>query len=388
MGHRHRPARGPRQRRRQWLGLESLESRLTLAGASFAAAPGDEVPGVWNGRYESASPYGTPAIPTELLPTDTWSTVSLGEGFFSLSAPQATAAEIHAWAAATPGILRVEPDFVVGPPPLTTPPDWEDGSEPVDVDPAVIPNDPGYPNQWPLPTIGMTTAWGGSTGSRQVIVAVIDSGIDLTHPDLDTNIWINPRELPDNGIDDDSNGFIDDARGWNFIDGTKSVQDVYGHGTHVSGIIGAVGNNGRGIAGINWQVTIMPLKILNDRGVGTVGAAIAAINYATMMRRDFEANIVVSNNSWGATTGYSQLLQDAIQLMGDSGTLFVAAAGNNATDNDVSPRYPSSYPLQNVIAVAATDATDTLASFSNYGATLVDLGAPGASIYSTFPGGN
>lgn len=398
MGRRHRFARHSRLPSGR-LGLEPLESRLALAASSFSTVldasglaaetvGGEGVPGVWNGRFESAAIYGTTAIPVELLPSDTWSTFSLGEGFFSLSAPLATSTEVYAWAAVTPGILGIEPDRFIGPPPLTAPPAWDDGSEPVDVDPAVTPNDPGYPNQWPLPIIGMTTAWGGSTGSRDVIVAVIDSGIDPAHPDLQANAWINPREIPGNGIDDDSNGFVDDARGWNFLAGTPSVEDGYGHGTHVSGIIGAVGNNGQGIAGVNWQITIMPLKILNDSGVGTIGAAISAINYATMMRRDFEANIVASNNSWGATTGFSQLLLDAIALLGDSGALFVAAAGNNATDNDVSPRFPSSFTLPTVIAVAATTEADTLAAFSNFGATSVDLGAPGGNIYSTFPGGN
>ena len=393
----HRSTRRSRQPRRLRLGHEPLEARLALAAAGFATAlenvglaavPGEEVPGLWNGRFESATPYGSEAFPASLLPVSTWSTLSLGEGFFSLDAPQATSADVYAWAAATPGVLAIEPDLVVGPPPVTTPPQWDDGSEPIGGDPTIVPDDPGYPNQYAPPLIGMGTAWGATTGSRAVIAAVVDSGIDLTHPDLAANIWTNPREIPDNGLDDDANGFVDDSRGWNFIDGTKSVQDVYGHGTHVSGIIGAVGNNGRGIAGLNWQVTIMPLKILNDRGVGTVGAAIAAINYATLMRRDFEANIVVSNNSWGATAGFSQVLQDAIKLLGETGPLFIAAAGNNAGNNDVTPRYPSSYELPNVIAVAATDSADALASFSNYGATSVDLGAPGVSIYSTFPGNN
>jgi hypothetical protein len=220
-----------------------------------------------------------------------------------------------------------------------------------------------------------------------VSVAVLDSGIDLSHPDLAGNIWRNPRELPDNGIDDDSNGFIDDVTGWNFIADTKDVQDRFGHGTHVSGIIGAVGNNGVGITGINWLVSLMPLKIISDTGTGTVSAALAALGYVAMMRRDFETNIVVTNNSWGTSGGLSVVMRDAIVSLNDLGVGFVAAAGNNASNNDVIPRYPSSYDVPNVIAVAASTTADDLAGFSNYGATSVDLAAPGSSIYSTLENG-
>jgi hypothetical protein len=231
------------------------------------------------------------------------------------------------------------------------------------------------------------TAWNITTGARIVVVAVLDSGIDLSHPDLIANTWKNPRELATNGIDDEKNGFIDDVYGWNFLTNTNNVQDGYGHGTHVSGIIGAVGNNGVGITGLGWQVALMPLKILGDNGVGTVSAALAAMSYVTMMRRDFETNIVVSNNSWGATTGASVVMRDAIAAMGAVGITFVAAAGNNASNNDIVPRYPSSYDVPNVIAVASSDQADSLSSFSNYGPTTVDLAAPGSLIYSTLSGG-
>jgi hypothetical protein len=155
----------------------------------------------------------------------------------------------------------------------------------------------------------------------------------------------------------------------------------------VSGIIGAVGNNGVGITGLGWTVALMPLKILGDNGIGTVSAALAAMSYVTMMRRDFETNIVVSNNSWGASTSASVVMRDAIAAMGDVGITFVAAAGNNSSNNDIVPRYPSSYDVPNVIAVASSDSFDTLSSFSNYGATSVDLAAPGSLIYSTLTGG-
>jgi subtilisin family serine protease len=155
----------------------------------------------------------------------------------------------------------------------------------------------------------------------------------------------------------------------------------------VSGIIGAVGNNGQGTTGINWQVSIMPLRFQDNYGVGDTGGAIAALNYATMMRRDYGINIVVTNNSWGGGTGASAMLQDAIRAQGDVGITFVTAAGNSAANCDVSPRYPACFNLPNVISVAATDRYDMLAGFSNYGATTIDLGAPGVGIYSTRPNG-
>lgn len=368
---------------------ESLEPRRLLVG--------DVPPGVarivwqgvesesradyWNGRFESATPYGSVALPPELLPLPTWTTTSLGEGFFSLYAPEAAAQTVLDWAAQTSGVLAIEPDLIViapvGEPEPTT----------AGTDPETIPNDPGYPFQWAIPTIEATTAWNVSIGVRSVIVAVLDSGIDLSHPDLASNVWTNPRDLPENGIDDEGNGFIDDVNGWNFTDDTNDVQDRFGHGTHVSGIIGAVGNNNVGVAGLTWQVSLLPLKIIDDSGLGTVSAALAAMGYATLMRRDFEVNIVVSNNSWGTAAGFSQVMLDAIVAMSDLDIGFVSAAGNNASDNDVIPRYPSSYDVPNVISVAASTEADDLAAFSNYGSASVDLAAPGSGIYSTLEDG-
>ena len=388
-----------RQRRRRqsirvWrLGLEPLEIRHLLAADALVvlSQPIDQIvwqgqltdvrEGYWNGTFESATPYGSVAIPPALVPV-TWTTVSLGEGFFSLIAPGADPQLVVDWASQTPGVLAIEPDFIIDAPPAT----GSSGSDP-GTGTSSIPNDPGYPLQWAPPIMQAPTAWNITTGARIVVVAVLDSGLDLSHPDLIANTWKNPRELATNGIDDEKNGFVDDVYGWNFLTNTNNVQDNYGHGTHVSGIIGAVGNNGVGITGLGWQVALMPLKILGDNGVGTVSAALAAMSYVTMMRRDFETNIVVTNNSWGASTGASVVMRDAIAAMGDIGITFVAAAGNNGSNNDIVPRYPSSYDVPNVIAVAASDQADTLSSFSNYGPTTVDLAAPGSLIYSTLSGG-
>ena len=375
------------------LHVEPLEPRHLLSGGSpvvlpqpieqivWQGQPTDVREGYWNGTFESATPYGSVAIPPALVPV-TWTTVSLGEGFFSLLAPGADPQLVIDWAAQTPGVLVIEPDFIIDAPPATG------SATPVPgTGTSSVPNDPGYPLQWAPPIIQAPTAWDVTTGARIVVVAVLDSGIDLSHPDLSANTWKNPRELATNGIDDEKNGFIDDVYGWNFVTNTNNVQDNYGHGTHVSGIIGAIGNNGVGITGLGWQVALMPLKILGDNGIGTVSAALAAMSYVTMMRRDFETNIVVSNNSWGASTSASVVMRDAIAAMGDVGITFVAAAGNNASNNDIVPRYPSGYDVPNVIAVASSDQADALSSFSNYGPTTVDLAAPGSLIYSTLSGG-
>ncbi|HET9952324.1 MAG TPA: choice-of-anchor D domain-containing protein [Candidatus Eisenbacteria bacterium] len=255
---------------------------------------------------------------------------------------------------------------------------------------AVTPNDPLFPQLWGLNNTGQTgglpgadisatDAWNISTGSSAVVVAIIDTGIDYSHPDLAPNIFLNAGEIPANGIDDDGNGYIDDVRGWDFVNHDNDPYDDRGHGTHVAGTIGAVGNNGLGVAGVAWQVKLMPLKFLSSGGTGTTADAIAAIEYATSMGVD------IMSNSWGGGA-YSLALQEAIADAGNAGILFVAAAGNASNNNDFEPFYPAGYDLPNVISVAASDATDHIASFSNYGATTVDLAAPGVDILSTIPG--
>jgi subtilisin family serine protease len=264
--------------------------------------------------------------------------------------------------------------------------------------PAAIPNDPSFAVEWGLQNtgqyagtpgndIGAPQAWEFTTGSRSVVVAVIDSGIDLTHPDLVANLWVNPGEIAGDGIDNDGNGFVDDIHGWDFVDNDALPQDGFGHGTHVAGIIGATGNNGVGVTGVNWQVSIMALRIQDDRGAGSTSAMLAAVRYATMMRRDHGIMIVASNNSWDAPAGYSGVVEQAIREHGEAGITFVAAAGNNATNTDVSPKYPGGYDLPNVITVASLTPQGGLAASSNYGATSVDVAAPGTVIQSTYKNG-
>ncbi|NEO56228.1 MAG: S8 family serine peptidase [Okeania sp. SIO3B5] len=224
-------------------------------------------------------------------------------------------------------------------------------------------------------------AWDIQTGSNNVVVGVIDTGIDYTHPDLVNNMWTNPGETPGNGIDDDGNGYVDDVYGYDFAYGDSDPFDpIDGHGTHVAGTIGADGNNGQGVVGVNWDVDLMAIKFLDDNGNGNTFGAIQAIEYATMMGAD------LTNNSWGGG-GFSQGLYDAIAAAGAADSLFIASAGNSGTDNDATPHYPDGYDLDNIISVANTDQNDNLSSSSQYGARSVDLGAPGTQIASTYPGG-
>ncbi|MGJ7031818.1 S8 family peptidase [Niabella hirudinis] len=229
-------------------------------------------------------------------------------------------------------------------------------------------------------------AWSsGHTGSATVYIGIIDEGYMYMHEDLQANAGVNPREIPGNRIDDDHNGYIDDVYGWDFVSNNNSVFDGVSddHGTHVAGTIGAVGGNGKGVAGICWNVKLLSGKFLGTNG-GTTANAIKAIDYFTNLKLSQGLNIVATNNSWGGG-GFSQALQDAIERANNAGILFIAAAGNAGSNNDTKPSYPASYSNTNIISVAAITSTGALASFSNYGSATVDLGAPGASIYSTVP---
>jgi hypothetical protein len=254
---------------------------------------------------------------------------------------------------------------------------------------SVVPNDPRINDQWGLQSISAYQAWQYGTGSKNVVVAVIDSGIDLTNQDLVNNLWTNPGEIQGDGIDNEGNGYIDDVNGWNFANNTNDVQDRYGHGTHVAGIIGAEGGNSLGVAGINWGVSLMALKFMDDKGVGDTGGAIRAMDYISMMKNTYGVNVVVANASWGGGTGFSNMLYGAIGRLNDAGVVVTVAAGNNGSDNDITLRYPSCFDNDNIISVGALGYDGIkLASFSNYGATNVDIAAPGSMILSTIPYNN
>ncbi len=259
---------------------------------------------------------------------------------------------------------------------------------------SMVPNDPYYYLEWGLNQsnnidMDLPEAWNLSTGSKMLVAAVIDSGVDQGHQDLGTS-WTNYGEnLTPNGIDDDNNGYIDDIHGFNAINNSGNSADDHGHGTHVAGTIAATIGNSVGTSGVA-NVRILPVKFLNSQGSGSLYDAVKAVDYVTDMAArakaaGWEQQIVLSNNSWGGG-GYYQALYDAIARARNGGVLFVAAAGNNSNNNDANPSYPAGYELDNVISVAAIDRDGNLASFSNYGATSVDIAGPGVSIASTYPG--
>jgi subtilisin family serine protease len=229
-------------------------------------------------------------------------------------------------------------------------------------------------------------AWAtGHTSCGNVIVGVIDEGIMFTHDDLSANIWVNPYDGAD-GSDNDGNGYVDDIRGWNFVDNNNQIYKAGAdsHGTHVAGTIGGVGGNGKGVAGVCWSgIKMISGKFLGSNG-GTTANAIKAIDYMTDLKTRHNLNMVATNNSWGGG-GFSQALQDAITRAGNANILFIAAAGNSGANNDTSPSYPASYPNSNIIAVASITSTGAMSSFSQYGATSVDICAPGSGIWSTVP---
>ncbi len=254
------------------------------------------------------------------------------------------------------------------------------------------PNDPSFGQLWGLNNTGQTVngdpgianadingpqAWDAFTGDPNFIIADIDTGVNYNHPDLSANAWLNTGEIAGNGIDDDGNGRVDDLRGWDFFNNDANPIDDNGHGTHTAGTFGARGNNGVGIAGVNWQCKIMALKFLGASGSGSSSGALGCLQYAV------QKNVKVSNNSWGGGPA-STPLQTAITNSQSIGHIFCAAAGNNGSNNNTSAFYPASYTSANIIAVLSTTNNDTRSSFSNYGSTTVDIGAPGSTIYSTY----
>jgi subtilisin family serine protease len=362
--------------------------------------------------------------------------VALVPGLYEVRlSPGVSVAQALAAYRADPRVLTAEPDYRLGV-------SW-------------TPNDPSFPQQWGLRNTGQSGgtpgadvhaagAWNVTTGTRRTVVAVMDSGIDYTHPDLYQNVWLNDAEIPPSrranlrDVDGDrvitfrdlndpvnrgpfkitdlnGNGYIDagdvlkpmakdssgrdtgaggwadgvsedgdtahkdDLVGWNFSSNTNNPFDDFGHGTHVAGTIGAMGNNGVGVAGVDWRVQLMPVKFFNASGWGTIDQFIAGLSYAVAH------GARLSNNSW-TVAGFSQSLYDALASARARGHVAVCAAGNNTNNDDTTPVYPASFGLDNIVSVAATDRNDHLASFSNYGAKNVDLAAPGVDVLSTLPG--
>jgi subtilisin family serine protease len=292
----------------------------------------------------------------------------------------ADAASIVAQYSQLPEVEYAEPNFEIN---LE-----ETGAGPLE---PVLPHDPQFNDQWALANSGQrggkqgadisaTLAWATTTGSDKVVVAVLDTGVDYTHEDLATNMWVRPATMEP--YHDSELGTIDDVNGYNAIDSASDPMDDNGHGTHCAGIIGAEGENNIGIAGVNWKVQIMPLKFMNAGGSGTTKDAIEAINYV-INRKKAGVNVRIISASWGSTQR-SRALGDVIRKAYENDILFVAAAGNSSVDNDRRPHYPSSYP--NVISVAALDRHDKLASFSNFGVKSVMIAAPGVDILSTWLG--
>lgn len=240
------------------------------------------------------------------------------------------------------------------------------------------PNDPKFSSQWGLSKIQAPSAWDTSVGTTLPVVAVIDSGVQYSHPDLQPNIWSNSGEIPDDGIDNDGNGYVDDVNGYNWVSKNSNPDDDNQHGTHVAGTIGAVGNNGFGVAGVNHTVRIQCLKVLDDKGSGYTSDIASAVIYAASNG----ANVI--NMSLGGSSP-DEVFRAAIVEAGEKGVLVVVAAGNESSNNDTRPSYPANYGLPNMISVAATDENDALADFSNYGAAKVDIAAPGVRILSTVP---
>jgi uncharacterized repeat protein (TIGR01451 family) len=276
-----------------------------------------------------------------------------------------------------PDVLYAEPNYV-----------WR--AKAVPNDPLYVPNAPGGSSlgQYGMERISAPAAWDTTQGSQSVVVAVIDTGVDLLHPDLVDNAWTNPGEVAGDNIDNDGNGFVDDVNGWDFHHNDRTVYDAADgddHGTHVAGTIGARGHNGIGVAGVNWRVSLMSVKVLGPSG-GFTSNIIAGYNYVRLMKQR-GTNVRVTNNSYGGP-GRSQAALDAINALNAEGVLFVAAAGNAARDNFNYPFYPASYSAPNLLAVASTTSSDSLSGFSNFSSRLVSMGAPGSGILSTIPNGN
>ncbi|MBI1902432.1 MAG: S8 family serine peptidase [Planctomycetia bacterium] len=406
-----RPAETPLRQPRKRLHFEVLEERTLLD----AATPGLLLETDPNGlQYDATTllvAFQDGAVPAEILPAG----ASLGDaltivpGLYEIDLDGSlTVMQTIDVLSGNPFVRYTEPNYLIQPEFIPNDPlfgfKWglhNTGQDIPGFGPGTPDADIDAPEAWDLINSGggggsgggaggggpggflIPPGSGGGTPTSRVVVAILDTGVDWTHQDLFDNIWRNNPEIfgfP--GFDDDGNGFIDDLIGWDFGDNDNNPQDADIHGTHVAGIVGAVHNNGIGVSGVAPDVQIMPLKIFGGRPF--ISAAIGGIGYAVRM------GARISNSSWrtpGPPLGaFSASLFDAVSRARDAGLIFVASAGNTTEDNDVIDHYPSDFELDNVVAVAATDKFDDLAFFSNFGATTVDLGAPGVEVLSTIPG--
>jgi subtilisin family serine protease len=373
----------------RWLKLECVSALATAASASVgraALAAPDYVEGEVLVQFRAAETRDTAQSIATLHGLDMarrfdWLSAHHGRVMCLLRSPTRTTAALIAELSQEPAVSLVEPNHLR----------WTTGTR--------TPNDPLFGQLWGLQNthqavnglagtthadIGFLTAWDLARPSTyEVVVAIIDTGLDFTHPDIASNLWTNPGEIPNNGLDDDGNGYVDDVHGYDFINGTGAVTDSGFHGTHVAGTIAASGNNGLGVIGVDFQAHLMALKASNDGSSLSSAAIIAALQYAAMMKTR-GVNVVAINASFGGGSS-SSTESAAIQAAGDVGIIYCAAAGNNTSDNDTTAVYPASYRLPNMIVIAASDQNDALATFSDYGATTVDLAAPGVNILSCLP---
>jgi subtilisin family serine protease/subtilisin-like proprotein convertase family protein len=342
---------------------ESLEDRIVLSGTAIAQASNQD----YRTDRILVQFTNTTATPAPLAGTHLDQSMKLVPGLWEVDLDAGTTvAQAVSLYDADPAVSYAQPDYL-----LTS---------------EQLPNDPYLNEQWayhnvftPSATINAPAGWDTITGSGTTIVAVIDTGIDYTHPDLAANMWHNPGEIAGNGLDDDHNGYVDDVYGYNFVANNGNVMDDNGHGTHVAGIIGAVGNNGIGVTGVAWHIKLMALKFMDASGHGATSDALRALNYAVQM------GAYISNNSWTSPAS-DPALEAGIRNAGAVGQIYVAAAGNAGLNIDINHTYPASYNSDNVVAVAALDSGNHLPGWSNWGPNTVAIAAPGSGIYSTLPG--
>jgi subtilisin family serine protease len=373
----------------RWLKPACVSALVTAAGAGAghaALAAPDYVEGEVLVQFRAAETWDsaqrTASLHTlKMARRFDWLSAHRGQVMCLLRSPTQTTAALIAELSQDPAVALVEPNHLRWPAGMRTP------------------NDPLFGQLWGLQNtrqavngltgtahadIGFLTAWGlARPATNEVVVAVVDSGLDLTHPDIVSNLWTNPGEMPNNSLDDDGNGYVDDVHGYDFVNRTGAVTDSGFHGTHVAGTIAASGNNGRGVIGVDFQAHLMALEVSGNGTNFNTAAIIEATQYAAMMKSR-GVNVVAINASYGGGS-FNSTEFASIQAAGNVGIIFCAAAGNNTNNNNNTAFYPASYRLPSMIVIAASDQNDALATFSDYGATTVDLAAPGVNILSCLP---